>query len=155
MTPRRVFRLVAVLAVVMAAFYFRARTTARGVEIVGTGQERSAVASGFSRAGQVKVAVSEFYSNMGHLPSTNAEAFLPDPSSLSSEYVARIAVGPNGVIAITYRGLPAIEGKTLLMIPETQGGTLLWSCATGGTLPRAPRPEMCRSAQAAPAPPQP
>ncbi|MFZ5560779.1 MAG: pilin [Pseudomonadota bacterium] len=114
---------------------------------------RTKVAEGMNLAAAAKTAVEETRYSMGrYLGSSgtdnNASYGLATPTSISGNNVAGIAVGPSGVITITFSADPAIAGKTLIMAPdvETRPGAIMWSCSSvdSGTVARKYRPANCR-----------
>jgi type IV pilus assembly protein PilA len=106
---------------------------------------QAVVVTGLALAAPAKIAVTAFHADNGHLPSSNAAAGLPAAERIADRYVSSIAIGPQGVITITYQGEPLLQGKTLVMTPTVLAGdyAITWSCS-GGTLPVELRPEACR-----------
>ena len=103
------------------------------------------VVSGVALAASVKIAVATYQSENGQFPSSNAQAHLPAPERLTDRYVSSIAIGPQGIITVTYKNERPLSGRTLVIAPTLVEGTglITWSCS-GGTLPAELRPEMCR-----------
>lgn len=113
---------------------------------------RTKVAEGMYLSGGAKTAVEETRFSMGRFlgsgPVANGSYGLPLPASISSNYVASVAVDASGMITIIYSGDPAIAGKTLLLEPDvtTREGSMIWKCdsTVGGTVERKYRPANCR-----------
>jgi type IV pilus assembly protein PilA len=107
---------------------------------------RSQVSEGLSLAAGPKSAVSEFYSNRGVFPASNASAGVAAATSITGQYVTQVAVGANGVITVTYgnKANTKIAGNTLLMTPTDEGGSTKWTCSSTAIdnkyLPTACRP---------------
>ena len=52
--------------------------------------------------------------------------------------------GDNGAIELTYSdNLPALDGKSIILVPDTSEGFFAWSCM-GGTMENRYRPAKCR-----------
>jgi type IV pilus assembly protein PilA len=86
-----------------------------------------------SAANTAKVAVSERTMATGTLPTTNAEAGLPAAGTMSSKYVASVAVGAAGLITVTTSanvgGSPTANGTTLSLEPVVGvNGQVDWAC---------------------------
>jgi type IV pilus assembly protein PilA len=99
---------------------------------------RAQVADGFTLTSGVKLAVSEFYSLHGSLPTSNAALKLP--STIHGTYVSNVTLGNAGVIQVTY-GLaasPQISNSTLLFTPVVGSSAIVWNCAPGGSQPIVP-----------------
>ena len=101
--------------------------------------------SGIALAANAKIGVTTYQSENGQFPSSNAQARLPAPEQLTDRYVSSIAIGPQGVITVTYKNEQPLLGRTLVITPTViEGGySITWSCR-GGTLPVELRPETCR-----------
>ena len=136
----------AIMLAIGAAFYGGYYWSVHGSSAGKKYESMAAVTSGLSLASRWKTFVSAFYDDSGEFPSSNEEARIPPAASITDRYVARVEVGPQGAITITYRGLSAIEGKTLVMKPtaaEEHGPITSWSCK-GGTVAPDDRPDLCR-----------
>jgi type IV pilus assembly protein PilA len=120
---------------------------------------RSKISEGLNMAGAAKLAVAETYDSTGLMPTGgNASFGLPQPASISAQYVSSIAVGNDGgggdgVIEITYRpsigGNPAIGttdgGQVIWLTPITSNaGTMDWSCTSGTDIINKYLPANCR-----------
>ncbi len=106
---------------------------------------RAQVSEGLNLSGGAKVSVTEFFQDRGTFPTNNTSAGLATATEISGKYVSGVNVA-NGVITVTY-GLAAnqaINGQTLLLTPNTNGGSVDWDCATGGSVVDKHRPAACR-----------
>ncbi len=110
-----------------------------------TMRRKAIVTKGWSMAGEVKTLVAAHYVETGRLPSSNEEARIDAQTPLSGQYVSSIAVGPEGVVTVTYKGDAALEGKTLVLTPSIPGDarTINWSCREG-TVQQEYRPVQCQ-----------
>lgn len=107
---------------------------------------RSQVSEGLSLSSGARTAVAEFYSNRGNFPTNNASAGLALSTSIKGQYVTQVAVA-NGIITATYgnKANAKIGGKTLLLSPTDQTGSVEWVCpSAGGTVDPKYRPTSCR-----------
>lgn len=107
---------------------------------------RSQVSEGLSLSSGARTAVAEFYSNRGNFPTNNASAGLAASGSIKGQYVTQVAVAA-GVITATYgnKANAKIAGKTLLLSPTDQVGSVEWVCpSAGGTVDPKYRPTSCR-----------
>ena len=119
---------------------------------------RSKVSEGLNMATVAKLAVSETFSSEGGLvAANNANYGLPQPASISGNYVSTIEItDATGTITITYRnsgfgGNPTADGgKTIFLDPSTANpGIFEWVCdgsgsAGKGTMPNKYLPAECR-----------
>ena len=110
---------------------------------------RAKVTEGLSLASAAKTSVSEYFSSTDLLPTTNTQAGLAAPNSISGNNVDKVAVGPTpGLITITYSGSTSTIGtSTLTLRPHTSAGKVSWTCtvAVSGTMLLAKyRPSSCR-----------
>lgn len=93
-----------------------------------------------------KTAVSESYmSSGGTFPTTNA---LAGCDTVSTKYVASVAVGAAGIVTVTAKaaglgGNPTANGGTIIFTPAAAGAAVDWTC-TGGSMPGKYRPANCR-----------
>ncbi|MBS0193375.1 MAG: pilin [Proteobacteria bacterium] len=108
---------------------------------------RSQVSEGAMLSEGSKVAVAEYYSNKGSMPTDNATAGVAQPSSIEGNYVSSVTID-NGRINVVYgnRANAAIRGGVLSFVPDPQAGMVRWSCdtAAGTTIPVKYRPGACR-----------
>jgi len=104
---------------------------------------RARVSEGMNLAGAAKLAVAETRSSTGVFPGSNISAGLPTAASIVGNNVSSVAVGANGVITITYTGLPA-GNTTLILTPSAANvGSVTWTCLTGNIEDKF-RPSNCR-----------
>ena len=124
-------------------FYAGYQTGRQDVHRNDIGQ--AVVVTGLGLAARAKIAVAAFHAENGRFPTSNAEIGLPGGAPIDDRYVSGLAIGPKGLITVTYRGDPAIEGKTIVLVPVAidDGAAINWSCS-GGTVPAGLRPEPCR-----------
>lgn len=114
---------------------------------------RSQVSEGAMLADGAKVAVTEYHSNMGGWPNSNADAGLPNADSIHGKYASSVQLEPGtGDVVVTYSSNApyaadsSLDGKQLVLVPQaTPDGTVTWSC--GGprtTVPEQDLPSACR-----------
>ena len=110
---------------------------------------RSQVSEGMVLTSGARTAVSEFYSNTGHYPTNNESAGLPTaPASISGKYVSGVTVA-DGLITAKFGGQAnaAIQSKTFVLSPSSNGGSMAWSCNSAGspgTVDNKYLPSSCR-----------
>ncbi|SBP86635.1 pilin [Thiomonas delicata] len=96
---------------------------------------RAQVTEGLSLADGAKTAMTEYASNHGTWPASNASAGLAQAASINGNYVTSVDVGTTpGTITITYGGTKVntnISGKTLLLVGASSGGSFSWTCKAG------------------------
>lgn len=107
--------------------------------------KRTHVAEGLTLAGGAKASITEFRSAQGYWPPSYQSAGLAQAASIRGNAVRQVAVTPNtGAITITYN-TKVQAGQTLVMTPTAgSGGSVEWTCKTGGTVPAKWRPANCR-----------
>jgi type IV pilus assembly protein PilA len=91
---------------------------------------RTQVSEGTVLADGAKTAVAEFYSNTGRFPTANESAGLATAASIKGQYVSSITVA-EGLITAAYNGPKAntaLTGKTLVLSPSTNAGSIAWRC---------------------------
>ena len=106
---------------------------------------RAQVSEALTLAEGQKSAVTEYRSDRGDWPDTNAKAGVA--SSISGKYVASVQVGAAGIITATMKSAGVnndIKGKTLILVPTDNNGSFTWTCNTG-TVGQKFRPSTCRS----------
>ena len=107
---------------------------------------RAQVSEGLSLSGAAKAAVTEYYQDVGGLPTTNTLAGLPASNTIAGNYVSDVAVGAAGVITVTYSGPdvnPIISADTITMTPTTTAGAVNWNCGSTTIQPNH-LPAACR-----------
>lgn len=106
---------------------------------------RAQVSEGLHLTGPLQVAVAEYNMDTGAYPTDNADAALLAPGSYEGKFVDSISVtGP--VISVLY-GNDAnaeIAGETVVMTATRNGGSVSWSCASGGVIPDRYLPSVCK-----------
>ncbi len=106
---------------------------------------RAQVSEGLSLASGAKNAVWDYYANTGgFMPSTNASAGLPSPTSITGRYVTQITV-TSGKIEVVFGNAAnaRLSGEKLWLEPDPQGGSIRWLCSASLSpryLPSACRP---------------
>ncbi len=105
--------------------------------------KRAHVSEGFGLAGAAKTSVAEYYASEGVYPTTNTQAGLAGPTSISGNAVTSVAVGASGVITITYGTKVSASATTVTLSPNDTGGGLTFGCT--GTVPSKLRPANCRN----------
>ena len=107
---------------------------------------RSQVSEGSVLSDGAKTAVAEFYSNVGHAPSTNTSAGLAASTSITGKFVTQLNVA-SGVITGTFgnRANVSISGSTLAFSPTfgATAGSTVWTCKSG--IANKWLPVICRS----------
>jgi len=94
---------------------------------------RSKVSEGLSFAAEAKTSVSEYYYNIGRMPTSNAQAGLADAENYARfKFIESLEIRTaptGGSIAITFNLTGSIaDGKELWLIPSTSGGIVFWDC---------------------------
>ena len=81
-----------------------------------------------------KTAVTEYYSDKGQFPSSNASAGISLAEDISGKYVALVGVTKGGVITASMKatGVAAgIKNGTLTLTPTAGSGSVSWACTSG------------------------
>ena len=98
---------------------------------------RSQVSEGMSLTSGARTAVSEFYSNRGVFPTSNASAGLATATSISGQYVTQVSVGTGGNIAATFgnNANTNIAGDVFNLEPTAAAGagSVQWGCNNAAT----------------------
>ena len=92
---------------------------------------RTQMSEALTLASGGKVAVSEFWSDRGKFPSTNASAGLAAANKIKGKYVAQVDVATPGQIVATMASSgisQGIQGKTLTLSAVTNAGSIDWIC---------------------------
>jgi type IV pilus assembly protein PilA len=97
---------------------------------------RSQVSEAMSLTSGARTAVAEYYADRGAFPSSNASAGLAaNAGSINGKYVASVALSTGGHITATLKGAGSVSskvaGKTFILVPADQGGSISWTCNTG------------------------
>jgi type IV pilus assembly protein PilA len=111
---------------------------------------RSQVSEGSVLADGAKTAFTEYYTNRGTFPATNASAGLALAASINGSYVSNVNVGTTaGQITVLYGGPKANKLLTattgLIFSAYTTAGSVKFTCkASGTTIPAKYLPTSCR-----------
>lgn len=93
-----------------------------------------------------KGGITEFWSNKGSYPSSNASAGVAGASSISGKYVSNVSITADTVVA-TMKGAgkvaKGLEGTTIVLSPMTTAGSIKWVCKAGTMKPKY-LPSSCR-----------
>ena len=107
---------------------------------------RAQVSEGLNLAGGAKAAISEYTMDTGRFPTDNTLAGISaTPTDINGKYTTSVTVAV-GVISVLYGGTDAhalLTGNTLTMTPNTNPGSIEWTCAGVGILPKH-LPAACR-----------
>jgi type IV pilus assembly protein PilA len=120
---------------------------------------KAQVAEGFglSMVDGSKDEITDFWTEYGHLPPSNASIDVPSPLSITGNYVSRVDIGnvaggPGQIMVTFSSGAPqqanaAINNKVIVLIPTaiTNNGSITWSCVSSlNTVPYQYLPPLCR-----------
>lgn len=106
---------------------------------------RSQMSEAMSLSSGARTAVAEFKMNEGSWPADNAAAGLSAAVDIKGKYVAQVSV-EEGVITATMQtsGITnTIAGKTLILSPVSNTGSIDWKCKPG-TVDKKFVPTSCR-----------
>ena len=106
---------------------------------------RAQVAEGLNLSAAFKTAVSEFVTTKGVFPADNADAGLSAPGNYVGKYVDSVSVA-GAVVSIQY-GNDAhaqINGETVILTALDAGGSVDWTCTSGGVIPDIYLPNSCK-----------
>jgi hypothetical protein len=87
----------------------------------------------FAAAAGVKVAVAEFYANLGKMPQDNAEAGLPAPSEYRGQTLRSATVNPDGSIDFEFDENSGKDGGHVRLIADLSHASAMgvqWHCET-------------------------
>ena len=89
------------------------------------------VREGLNLSAGAKAAVTEFRMSEGRFPLSNNEAGISDADLIVGRFVSSVAVR-DGDITVTYgkASSPAIKGKTLVLTPSADRGSVGWNCGS-------------------------
>jgi type IV pilus assembly protein PilA len=104
---------------------------------------RAKVSEGLGLASPAKTGVAEYFVSEGVLPTNNSDAGIALSTQITGDYTLSVAVGSSGIITITYTNEAAIAGDTLTLTPNTNVGSVNFTCAVGTIEERYVPPE-CR-----------
>jgi len=109
---------------------------------------RSQITEGISLADGARLGVWNFFAQRGTLPTDNASADLPGPTSISGKYVSAVTVTA-GTVVVTFAGprvnQSILNGQVNLTpdVSSTHSG-ILWTCSAGTGISPRYLPTMCR-----------
>lgn len=106
---------------------------------------RSQMTEAMTLAGGQKGAVTEYYSNTGDFPTTNAEAGIA--GTITGKYVQSVAISAGGLITATLKSADVsegIRGQTLVLSPTTSAGSVEWVCKGSTATTAKYYPTACR-----------
>jgi hypothetical protein len=130
-----------VFAAVLAGLFVYARLSGgrhplpapvQEVQDFGIGQIRArkdALSEGFRVADGVRTAYAEYYSNVGKLPTGNAEIGVQPPGAYQGKSIRRIEVSERG-ITITYNEQAGADYGRVIFEPEAVEGNINWKCVS-------------------------
>ena len=106
---------------------------------------RTQVTEGINLSSSAKVAVSDYFMNTGSWPTNNSAAGLAAADQIVGEYTAQVAVS-NNVIQIQYGNQAhyQINGQSVTLTGAGAGGSVTWTCASGGVIDDSNLPNTCR-----------
>ena len=104
--------------------------------------KRARVAEGLSLASGAKTSVTEFWSNNGKFPASNASAGIASGASIKGKAVNSVSVGTGGVITVAMNYTVVASGNLLLTPSTASAGSVTWKCTT--TLNPKYVPSECR-----------
>ena len=106
---------------------------------------RAQVAEGLNLSAPFKTAVAEFVNSTGAFPIDNTDAGLSAPGDYIGKYVNSVSV--NGAVVSIQYGNDAhaqISGETVTLTAMNNGGSVNWTCTSGGVIPSNYLPSACR-----------
>ena len=106
---------------------------------------RAQVSEGLELSGPAKNAVATFVYDNGTFPTDNSDAALEAATSYSGTYVTSISVS-GAVISIQFgnKANTQISGETVTLTALNNGGSVSWTCASGGVIKDVYLPTSCK-----------
>ena len=108
---------------------------------------RSQVSEGMTLGSGMKTAISEFFQQNGHFPTTNTSAGLASAGSIVGQYVTGVTTN-GGLITATYgnKANSKVATQTLSISAITHTGSIEWACKAGASNGVDPKylPSSCR-----------
>ena len=106
---------------------------------------RSQVSEGIVLASGARVAVWDYVSNRGRMPTNNSSAGLPSGASINGKFVTDVSVAA-GLVTVTFgnRANASITDALLLLSPTQIDGGLNWTCKAGTSMQPRYLPLSCR-----------
>jgi len=106
---------------------------------------RSQVSEGMTLSGPVQYAIAEFWYDNGGFPTDNADAGIGAAAEYSGNYVAAVTVnGADVEITFGNDASAQISGEIVVLTAVPNGGSLNWTCASGGVIQDQLLPANCR-----------
>ena len=105
--------------------------------------KRAHVSEGIALVSHARSTVAEYIAAEGTWPTTNTQAGLAGPTSVTGNAVTSVAIGASGGITVTYNTKVSSAATTILFTPTDTGGGITWDCK-GGDVPSKLRPANCR-----------
>jgi hypothetical protein len=95
-------------------------------------RQRALMSEDFSKAiGSIKVAVAEYYMNMGKLPASNAQVGIPAPGEYRGRTLQSATVGEGGVIELVFDANSGKAGGRIRLVPDLAHANAMgvqWRC---------------------------
>ncbi|MGB5471248.1 MAG: pilin [Woeseiaceae bacterium] len=91
---------------------------------------RAQLSSAYSLTTGLRLAVIEFYQDLGRFPANNDEAGVMQPEEIVNDYVQSVSVQSDGSLLVKFRDdtTESLRGKALQILPQPADGTLVWWC---------------------------
>ncbi len=105
--------------------------------------KRAHVSEGMALVSHARSTVAEYLAAQGTWPTTNTQAGLAGPASVTGNAVTSVSIGASGSITVTYNTKVSSAATTILFNPTDTGGGITWNCQ-GGDVPSKLRPANCR-----------
>jgi type IV pilus assembly protein PilA len=113
---------------------------------------RTMVTQDFAIVDKAKLAIAEYYTVNGRLPTSNAQVGLEEYWGFSDgKFNFKMILGSWGSIDATIiliyntEEIPELDGwETLVFYANESNGMLSWDCSRGGSMPNKYRPATCR-----------
>lgn len=110
---------------------------------------RSQMAEAMTLGGGLRGVVSEYWTNEGTYPDSNATAGASTAASINGKYVSAVEID-DGIITVTMRAggiAKGIQGTAMELSPYTTAGSIKWTCGparTGTAVAEKFLPSSCR-----------
>jgi len=139
--PRVLINFLVVFAAVLASLFVYSKLNGnknplpapvQDVRDFGIGEIRArkeALIEGFRVADGAKTAYAEYYSNVGKLPTKNAEVGIQEPDTYHGKSIKRIEVSESGV-TITYNDQTGVDNGRVLLEAVPLEGNITWKCSS-------------------------
>lgn len=105
---------------------------------------RAQVSEGFTLAGPLQRAVTEYYNDFGTFPTDNTDAGIAAANEFSGKFVDAVSIDEEE-ISITYGGNASarIAGASVIVTASPTPGSMNWSCSGGAAIPDTYLPSIC------------